>query len=118
VVVVGPEHILFRAFSWAAKAKVGDLTARVSVGELENEGDQDHDARNFSLKANLGLERFRLFTNLGMENWMWAKQQCARRCGFSVAEAKLVQEAYVVYQGRGDPMAFIIRVFSGITFTN
>lgn len=49
--VVGPEHILFRAFSWAAKAKVGDLSARVTVGELENEGDQDHDARNFSLKA-------------------------------------------------------------------
>jgi hypothetical protein len=53
----------------------------------------------------------------GYGNWMWAEQQCARRCGFTAAEAKFVREAQVLYQGGGDPNAFVEGVFSEIVLT-
>lgn len=43
----------------------------------------------------------------GYGNWMWAEQHCARRSGITVAEAKLVQDAQVLYQdGSVDTSSF------------
>jgi hypothetical protein len=42
----------------------------------------------------------------GYGNWMWAEEQCARRCGLTTEEATAVQEAFRVYQDEGDPATF------------
>jgi len=50
----------------------------------------------------------------GYGNLMWAEQQCQRRCGLSVDQAKLMHRAYGLYQTKGDPKTFIIQSISTI----
>ncbi len=98
-------------------SKVHDSENQSGAVELEpllnqDEADEEVDGRTGSPTERPRIGEIPSVHKPGYGNWMWAEQQCARRCGFTIAEAKLVQEAQSLYQDGGDPKAFLIEMFS------
>jgi hypothetical protein len=95
----------------STSSKVENQAAAIELQPLlegDDEGDKEDDVRNGSPEERPRIGEIPSVHKPGYGNWMWAEQLCARRCGFSIAEAKLVQEAYELYYNQGDPKAFLI----------
>ena len=81
-------------------------------GGGDDENDGHHDSLNPTPEQRSRIGELPSVHKPGYGNWIWAEQQCARRSGFTVAEAKLVQDAQALYQDVEYPNDFIESLIS------
>jgi hypothetical protein len=98
-----------------------DVETQVTAIELEeplitgnDENDKGNEDREDGVKGPAKIGGIPSVRKPGYGNLMWAEQQCQRRCGLSVDQAKLMHKAYGLYQTEGDPKSFIVQSISTI----